>query len=315
MCENRNTADAAHQCKCFGRFQSGVCHVCRSAVGQIPVECLLNICDVARGDHRVRHMGTSHLTRRTRPNIVPFDGHTKFAQAFNDLTYPLCTERRLVRHPLDQRRRSHRWKICKQMHRSVRDLHREFDSGKDSHAKTITGLTRFAKPVHGVVVGERHGRHPRLRGVFHQLRGRQMAVGGRGMAVKVDEGHAAIGYRAMARIRRDDNVQQVYSTQSGRVPVDRSGRAAPRSAAAVQGGPPKDGVVRVSRTSAGRGGKTVTLVTGVPGGEVTDVAARLKKLCGSGGTVKDGVIEIQGDHREKVASHLSETYRTKVAGG
>lgn len=76
-----------------------------------------------------------------------------------------------------------------------------------------------------------------------------------------------------------------------------------------------DGIVRISRTSAGRGGKTVTIVTGVPAGDLDGVAATLKKRCGSGGTVKDGVIEIQGDHRERVAAHLSTSYRTKLAGG
>ena len=120
----------------------------------------------------------------------------------------------------------------------------------------------------------------------------------------------------MARLRPSDNVQPVYSTDSGRIPTERGKRPSRSSAAPpAQGGPPKDGVVRVSRTSAGRGGKTVTLVTGVPSSDVSEVAARLKKLCGSGGTVKDGVIEIQGDHREKIADHLGERYTTKLAGG
>jgi translation initiation factor 1 len=134
--------------------------------------------------------------------------------------------------------------------------------------------------------------------------------------MQVDDGHATIGYRAMARLRPSDNVQQVYSTDSGRVPTERAKRPSRAGAGApAQGGPPKDGVVRVSRTSAGRGGKTVTLVTGVPSSDVTEVAARLKKLCGSGGTVKDGVIEIQGDHRKKIAAHLGERFTTKLAGG
>ena len=55
--------------------------------------------------------------------------------------------------------------------------------------------------------------------------------------------------------------------------------------------------MRVSRTSSGRRGKTVTLVTGVPPADLTALAAELKRLCGSGGAVKDGVVEIQGDHR------------------
>lgn len=74
-------------------------------------------------------------------------------------------------------------------------------------------------------------------------------------------------------------------------------------------------MVRVSRTKAGRGGKTVTLVTGLPPTDVATVGAKLKRLCGSGGTVRDGVVEIQGDHRQRIADHLSSTYTTKIAGG
>ncbi len=57
-----------------------------------------------------------------------------------------------------------------------------------------------------------------------------------------------------------------------------------------------------------RGGKTVTVITGVPGNEseMATLAQRLKKLCGSGGTVKDGSIEIQGDHCDKVQAKLAE---------
>lgn len=71
--------------------------------------------------------------------------------------------------------------------------------------------------------------------------------------------------------------------------------------------PAGDGTVRVSRESKGRGGKTVTLVKGVPLG-AEDLAALGKKLkaqCGSGGTVKDGVIEVQGEHSERVIELLS----------
>jgi translation initiation factor 1 len=69
---------------------------------------------------------------------------------------------------------------------------------------------------------------------------------------------------------------------------------------------PKDGVVRVSRETKGRKGKGVTLVTGVPldGFELADLAKQLKNRCGAGGTVKDGVIEIQGDHRDRIVAEL-----------
>lgn len=105
-----------------------------------------------------------------------------------------------------------------------------------------------------------------------------------------------------------DNSRLVYSSGSGRVDE----RAPSQPAAA---GPAGDGIVRISRTKAGRKGKTVTLVGGVPGGEVAAVAVELKRFCGSGGAVKDGVIEIQGDHREKVAGRLEGRYRVKLAGG
>lgn len=120
----------------------------------------------------------------------------------------------------------------------------------------------------------------------------------------------------MARIRRTDDVSRVYSTDEGRVrePAsrDRSTRD-PSHGKTVR--PPDDGVVRVSRTKAGRGGKTVTLVTGLPSQDVQAVGTKLKKLCGSGGTVRDGVVEIQGDHRQRIADHLAPTYTTKIAGG
>ena len=79
-----------------------------------------------------------------------------------------------------------------------------------------------------------------------------------------------------------------------------------------------DGIVRVRRERKGHGGKTVTVIDGVIGSE-TEMAAlaqRLKKLCGSGGTVKDRNIEIQGDHCEKVMVKLTELgYKVKRAGG
>jgi len=65
-----------------------------------------------------------------------------------------------------------------------------------------------------------------------------------------------------------------------------------------------------------RGGKTVTVITGVPGNEMAALAQQLKKLCGSGGTVKDDIIEIQGDHCDKVQAKLTELgYKVKRAGG
>lgn len=86
-----------------------------------------------------------------------------------------------------------------------------------------------------------------------------------------------------------------------------------KSAAAVT-----DGIVRVQRESKGRGGKTVCVITGVPGSEesVKALAGELKRRCGTGGTFKEGVIEIQGDHRELLLSELAARgYKAKAAGG
>jgi len=79
-----------------------------------------------------------------------------------------------------------------------------------------------------------------------------------------------------------------------------------------------DGVVRVSRETKGRAGKGVSLVTGLPlsGEQIEQLATKLKKRCGTGGTVKDGVIEIQGDHRDVLVAELIKLgFQAKKAGG
>ena len=84
------------------------------------------------------------------------------------------------------------------------------------------------------------------------------------------------------------------------------------------GRPNGDGIVRVMRDRKGRRGKTVTVVSGLPGGQTAleELATVLKRLCGSGGTVSDGNLELQGDHRERVAQKLTELgHRVKLAGG
>jgi translation initiation factor 1 len=79
---------------------------------------------------------------------------------------------------------------------------------------------------------------------------------------------------------------------------------------------PRDGVVRIFRGKGGRGGKAVSVVRGLPPRELDAVAKDLKKHCGSGGTVKEGAVEIQGDHREKIAARLTaQGYVVKLAGG
>ena len=106
--------------------------------------------------------------------------------------------------------------------------------------------------------------------------------------------------------------RRVYSTSDGdlrKAPSPPQGRRAAPSA-------PNDGVVRVSRETSGRRGKTVTVVRGLPPRELATVASDLKRLCGTGGAAKDGVVEIQGDHRPKVVARLeAQGYRVKLAGG
>lgn len=80
----------------------------------------------------------------------------------------------------------------------------------------------------------------------------------------------------------------------------------------------RDGIVRVSRDVAGRKGKAASVVSGLPLGppELEALAALLKKRCGAGGTVRDGRIEIQGEHRERIVAELEELgYKVKRAGG
>lgn len=79
-----------------------------------------------------------------------------------------------------------------------------------------------------------------------------------------------------------------------------------------------DGIVRIRREVAGRKGKGVTTVTGIPqtGAELKVLLKALKQRCGTGGTVKDGVLEIQGDHRDTVAAFLEKKgFKVKLAGG
>jgi translation initiation factor 1 len=80
----------------------------------------------------------------------------------------------------------------------------------------------------------------------------------------------------------------------------------------------RDGVARVTREKAGRGGKTVTVVRGLALEDVALVALgkQLKTACGSGGTVRDGVIEVQGDHADRVLALLLQTgHKAKRSGG
>ncbi len=110
----------------------------------------------------------------------------------------------------------------------------------------------------------------------------------------------------------------VYSTDSGRMcPACRQPAAACLCASRARKVPNGDGIVRVSRESKGRGGKTVTVVRGLDldADALAALGKRLRNACGAGGTVKDGVAEVQGDHVERVLAMLaSEGWKVKRAG-
>ena len=109
----------------------------------------------------------------------------------------------------------------------------------------------------------------------------------------------------------------VYSTESGRMCPDCRQPVA-HCICRVQTVPQGDGIVRVSRETKGRDGKAVTLVKGVllDAAGLTELGKKLKNACGSGGTVKDGVIEVQGDHCDRVVELLkAQGHTVKRAGG
>jgi translation initiation factor 1 len=113
----------------------------------------------------------------------------------------------------------------------------------------------------------------------------------------------------MAPSRERDTDRLVYASGSGRVRP-----AEPEAPRRARG----DGVVRVRRETQGRGGKTVTTISGVPlaGEALAQLASELKRRCGTGGTAKDGVIEIQGDHRDVLVAELERRgFTVKRAGG
>ena len=111
----------------------------------------------------------------------------------------------------------------------------------------------------------------------------------------------------------------VYSTDAGRMcPACRQAIASCKCATSVRATPPGDGIARIRREVGGRGGKTVTVVTGLPLDDAAlgALAKRLKAACGTGGTAKTGALELQGDHRELLVALLaSEGFKSKLAGG
>jgi translation initiation factor 1 len=124
-----------------------------------------------------------------------------------------------------------------------------------------------------------------------------------------------------ARSPSDARSALVYSTDAGRMcPACRQAKADCRCAAlAAQASVPQgDGTARVGRSSKGRGGKTVTEVRGLvlPPDALADLGKRLRTACGAGGTLKDGVLEVQGDHVERVMAWLQQQgHKVKRVGG
>jgi translation initiation factor 1 len=116
----------------------------------------------------------------------------------------------------------------------------------------------------------------------------------------------------------------VFSTGTGRLcpecarPITDCRCRRSKAAQPVALAPKGDGIVRVGRETKGRKGKGVTVITGVPlaGDELEALATRLKKRCGSGGTVDGGAIEIQGDHRDLLVEELGKLgYVVRRSGG
>ena len=106
----------------------------------------------------------------------------------------------------------------------------------------------------------------------------------------------------------DDNSRLVYSTDSGRIDEPKATVQRPKG----------DGIVRIQRQTSGRKGKGVCLITGIDldDAELNKLVAELKKKCGCGGSLKDGVIEIQGDKRDLLKTLLeAKGFRVKLAGG
>jgi translation initiation factor 1 len=114
-----------------------------------------------------------------------------------------------------------------------------------------------------------------------------------------------------------DSSTLVYSSETGLVKQAKGaphGKAKPQATQAA----PADGTVRLRRETKGRGGGTVIAISGIPlaGPALKELAGALKKRCGCGGTIKDGIIEIQGDHRDTLLLELQgRGYRVKLAGG
>lgn len=110
----------------------------------------------------------------------------------------------------------------------------------------------------------------------------------------------------------------VYSTDGGRVRTPHNRKVGPPPPPASGPAVPDDGIVRLHRGKPGKGGKPLTLITGLPGteSELDALLKQLKQSLGTGGTRDERTLNIQGDHREKLQAKLEALgHRVKVAGG
>ena len=120
-------------------------------------------------------------------------------------------------------------------------------------------------------------------------------------------------------LRKPSSGGLVYSTEGGRMcPACRQPLTDCKCQAAAAAVPRGNDVVRVSCETKGRGGKAVTVVRGLPldAAALAALGKRLRSACGAGGAVKDGVLEVQGDHRSRVVDDLkADGWTVKLAGG
>lgn len=111
----------------------------------------------------------------------------------------------------------------------------------------------------------------------------------------------------------DENRRLVYSSEGNWTAPDVERRKKPQ-AQTQQRSVPDDGIIRVARER--RRGSMMSLITGLSENELAETAKTLKRLCGTGGTAKNGVVEIQGDHREKIVAFFeAQGRKVKKAGG
>jgi translation initiation factor 1 len=110
----------------------------------------------------------------------------------------------------------------------------------------------------------------------------------------------------------------VYSTDKGRLCANCGAARAECRCRQQQAAPPGDGIIRLQRQTHARGGKAVIVISGLAlePAALKNLAKDLKQRCGCGGAVKDGTIEIQGDHRATLQAALEQLgYKVKLSGG